>query len=371
MFFQSLVLRNFRNYPSLELEWAPGTNIITGANAQGKSNLLEAVNYLSTGASFRGSKDNDLVRWGQNYFYAEGQVAKNGGSFSVSAGFTREGKKVVKVNGNPRKKLSDFIGVLHTVTFSPEDLDIVKSSPARRRKFLDGEMVQLFPPYLHLLWQYQKIVIQRNNLLKEIAEGKSKESLLSVWDDQLVDTGSRIIKKRMDVLRKLSPLARLMHRKITAGGEELEIIYLGMAEEEIIKAASPEEMKTLFAEKIILSRRDELNRRLTLFGPHRDDFRLLINGIDSHKFGSQGQQRTVALSLKLAELELMKAETGEYPVLLLDDVLSELDERRREHLLTVVGKRVQTFITATDVDFDLVDAQLKLEISGGKIINSR
>lgn len=371
MYFQSMLLRNFRNYSSLEIEWAPGTNIITGANAQGKSNLLEGINFLSTGSSFRGAKDADLISWGKNFFYAEGQVVKEGGSFTVSAAYSQEGKKVVKVNGSIRKKLSDFIGVLHTVTFSPEDLDIVKSSPSRRRKYLDGEMVQLFPAYLHLLWQYQKIVLQRNNLLKEIFENRNKEGLLDVWDEQLVDTGCRILKKRMDVLRKLSPLARLMHRKITGGQEELEIIYLGMEEEDIIRGASQEELKSIFADKLISSRREEINRRISLLGPHRDDLKLLINGIDAHKFGSQGQQRTVALSLKLAELELSKAETGEYPVLLLDDVLSELDETRREHLLKVVGKKVQTFITAADVDFDLAEAQLKLAISGGKIINKR
>ena len=369
MFFKSLVLRNFRNYPTLAMEWSPGTNMITGANAQGKSNLLEAINYLSTGASFRGAKDQDMIRWGQSFFFAEGEVHKEGGDFTVSAGFTQDGKKVVKVNGNQRKKLSEFIGVFHTVTFSPEDLDIVKSSPARRRKYLDGEMIQLFPPYLHELWQYQKIVTQRNNLLKEISEGRSRESLLEIWDEQLMDTGSRIIRKRLDVLRKLTPLARLMHRKITGGQEELEIGYAGIAEESQLRPADAAAIKTVFAEKLLAARHNELGRRISLIGPHRDDLKLIVNGIDIHQFGSQGQQRTVALSLKLAEMELMKAETGEYPVLLLDDVLSELDEKRREHLLTIIGKKVQTFITATDVDYNQIAAQLKVEIFQGKIMN--
>jgi len=369
LFIKSLVLRNFRNYPSLNIHWDPGTNMITGANAQGKSNLLEAINYLSTGASFRGGRDQDIIRWQQPFFFAEGEVSKRDGDFTVSAGFTREGKKVVKVNGNPRKKLSDFVGTLNTVTFSPEDLDIVKSSPARRRKYLDGEMVQLFPYFLHQLWEYQKIVAQRNNLLKEISEGRSKAALLEIWDDQLAEAGSKIIRRRLDVLRKLAPLARLMHRKITAGQEELEILYAGAEEESVLRPASLPAIKGILLEKMLAVRGKEMGRRLSLVGPHRDDLKLVVNKVDAHQFGSQGQQRTVALSLKLAEMELMMGETGEYPVLLLDDVLSELDEQRRGQLLEVIGRRVQTFITATDADFGLVSAQLQIKIAQGKIIS--
>ena len=370
MLFSSLVLRNFRNYASVQIEWSPGINLICGLNAQGKSNLLEAVSYLSTGSSFRSGKDEELIRWEQQFFYIQGTVLRQSGDYNLSVGYTREGRKVAKVNGNQRKKLSEFIGILNTVIFSPEDLDIVKTNPARRRKYLDGEMVQLFPSYLHLLWQYQKIVYQRNNLLKELTGKKNKESLLGVWNEQLIDIGSRIIKKRMEVLKKLAPLARLMHRKITGGAEELEIVYEGLERDDVLKAADLNCLKEIFLERIEKVREEELNRGVTLIGPHRDDFRLMINNNDVKKFGSQGQQRTTALSLKLAELELMKAETSEYPVLLLDDVMSELDESRREHLLQVIGHRVQTFITTTDDDYRFSGRQLKLRISQGRIINT-
>lgn len=370
MFFRSLLLRNFRNYGAFDIEWSPGTNIITGLNAQGKSNLLEAVSYLSIASSFRGSKDADIIRWGQDFFYAEGRIEKQAGESNLSVGYSREGRKSAKVNGNQRKKLSDFIGILNTVVFSPEDLDIVKSSPSRRRKYLNGEMIQLFPSYLGMLFQYQKIVAQRNNLLKEPVSRKSKESLLGVWDEQLADTGSKIIKKRLEILKKLTPLARLMHRKITNGQEELEIVYEGLEKEEILRTAEIIFIKKIFLEKILAVRSEELSRGVSLVGPHRDDLKLIINNKDVRKFGSQGQQRTTALSLKLAELELMKAETSEYPVLLLDDVMSELDEKRREQLLNIIGRKVQTFITVTDTDFNMDGIQLKIQVSAGKIIGS-
>jgi DNA replication and repair protein RecF len=369
LLFSSLILRNFRNYTSLQIDWSYGVNIICGLNAQGKSNLLEAVSYLSTGSSFRSGKDEELIRWGQQFFYIQGTVLKNNIEYNLSVGYTRAGRKVAKVNGNQRKKLSDFIGILNTVIFSPEDLDIVKSNPARRRKYLDGEMIQLFPSYLHLIWQYQKIIFQRNNLLKEINGRKNKESLLAIWDEQLVDIGSKIIKKRMEVLKKLSPLARLMHRKITGGAEDLEIVYVGLEKDDVLKSADLNCLKDLFFEKLEKVRKEEISRGVTIVGPHRDDFKLIINNNDVKKYGSQGQQRTTALSLKMAELELMKSETSEYPVLLLDDVMSELDESRREHLLQIIGNKVQTFITATDADYNFSGNQQKIKISQGKILN--
>lgn len=366
MYLHSLVLKNFRNYCGTEICWDPGVNIIVGLNAQGKSNLLEGICYLSTASSFRGTRDGDLIRWGQQFFFLEGLVKRKTADYTVSVGVSADNRKVAKINGNQRKKLSDFFGVFNTVIFSPEDLSIVKSGPAKRRRFLDVEMVQLFPSYMYILSQYQKILFQRNNLLRERQEERKKESLLAVWDQQLSDTGSKIIKKRRELLQKLAPLARLMHRKITDGKEELDIVYETIIKEEDLRYLAVDKIKNIFLESLLKGRREEKNRGMTLVGPHRDDLKLVVNNVDVRKFGSQGQQRTTALSLKMAELELMKGETSEYPVLLLDDVMSELDDRRRKHLLNVISGRVQTFITATDGDFSFGEA-LRLRINQGKV----
>jgi len=366
LLLDALNVRNFRNYSEQDILWHPHLNIITGLNAQGKSNLLEAIHYLSVVSSFRNSKDQEIIRWGQKYFFIEGMVRKRTGSYSLAVGYSFDNRKVIRVNGNQRKKIGQILGILNTVLFSPEDLMIVKSSPAARRKYLDGEMIQLFPSYYYDLLQYQKIIGQKNNLLKEIKEKKYKESMLDIWDMQQVEIGSKIIKKRMETLKKLVPLARLMHRKLTDGEETLEISYETLEEEDTIKNLYTSEIKKIFEEKLVELRRAELRRGVSLIGPHRDDLKLSINSIDVRKYGSQGQQRTAALSLKMAELEMMKAETGEYPILLLDDVMSELDERRKRHLLDVVGDKVQTFITTTEVNLKLGEC-LKMIVSQGNL----
>jgi len=349
----SISLRNFRNYSFQKVDFHPGINVIAGFNAQGKSNLLEAINYLSVFSSFRNAKDPEMVKWGEPYFLIEGSIEKNSGNYDLALGYNVDNKKLLKINGNRQKKVSDVLGIFNSVVFSPEDLNVVKTGPAARRKFLDKEMIQLFPAYYFSLIQYHKILNQRNNLLKEIRVNKNKKELLEVWNQQLVHNGSKIIKKRLDVLQKLSPLARLTHRKITNGEEDLDISYdsLVFDQEKNIKACTLETIQNSFSAQLAKHEYFEIMRGFSLIGPHRDDLILKINGIDVRKYGSQGQQRTTALSLKIAELELVKAETGEYPVLLLDDVMSELDEIRRNHLLLFVGSKVQTFITTTDLDF--------------------
>lgn len=366
MNLQKLVLRNFRNYSEKEINFHAAVNVIVGLNAQGKSNLLEAIHYLSIFSSFRNAKDADMVKWGQPYFFIEGLIKKNSGEYLLSLGYHLENKKILKVNGNPHKKISDLLGIFNSVVFSPEDLNIVKTGPSARRKYLDREMIQLFPAYFFSLLQYQKILAQRNNLLKEIREKKNKQEMLDIWDVQLTEHGSKIIKKRLDVLKKLAPLARLVHRKITDGEEELDLCYETMDQTENMKNYSLEMIQKIFSQQLEKKRQQEIYRGISLTGPHRDDLRLTINGIDVRKFGSQGQQRTTALSLKIAELELAKAETGEYPVLLLDDVMSELDENRRNHLLSFIGNRVQTFITTTDLDFPQKEGII-IKVSQGEI----
>jgi len=229
-----------------------GVNVIVGHNAQGKSNLLEAINYLSVFSSFRNARDLDLVKWGEPYFFIDGCITKNSGEYHLSLGYNRENKKILKINGNKQKKVSDVLGVFNSVVFSPEDLNIVKTGPAARRKYLDKEMIQLFPSYYYSLIQYQKILTQRNNLLKEIRENKNKREMLEIWNYQLIDTGGRIIKKRLDVLQKLSPLARLTHRKITNGEEELDISYESqlLNQEKSLKNYTLENIKNLFAREL-------------------------------------------------------------------------------------------------------------------------
>lgn len=364
----SLNLKNFRNYKFQKIDFCQGVNIIVGLNAQGKSNLLEAINYLSVFSSFRSAKDIDMVRWGQSYFLVEGLIKKNSGEYYLSLAYNAENKKVLKINGNKQKKVSDVLGVFNSVVFSPEDLNIIKTGPQARRKFLDKEIIQLFPAYYFSLNQYQKILGQRNNLLREIRENTNKKEMLMIWNQQLIDHGSRIIKKRLDILQKLAPLARLTHRKITNGEEDLEISYesLVLDNEKNLKNFTLENIKYLFNNQLDKNYKAEIYRGVSLIGPHRDDLVLTVNGVDVRKYGSQGQQRTTALSLKIAELELVKAETGEYPVLLLDDVMSELDEKRRNHLLFFVGGKVQTFITTTDLDFNQRDGAI-IFISKGEI----
>lgn len=366
LFLSSVTLRNFRNYRELNVDWHPRLNLISGANAQGKSNLLEALGYLSVPSSFRTARDLDLIRWNQPFFAVTGTITKKQGEFDLYTAFSHEPKKILKINGTIKKKVSDYLGFLHSVVFSPDDLKIVQAGPAARRKYLDGEMIQIFPAYFQLLIQYQKILSQRNNLLKEIRYYREKEELITVWDHQLAVVGSKIIKKRIEVLKKLTPLARLMQRKITDGDEGLEIIYESIDRGDILKKMDLPEIERLFLDKIQNMRKYELERRISLVGPHRDDLVFLVNDIDVRKFGSQGQQRTTALSLKMAELELMKGETGEYPILLLDDVMSELDEKRCSHLLDLVGNKVQTFITATECELKGHDYQ-KLVISHGTV----
>lgn len=356
----SLNLKNFRNYKKQEIEFKKNVNIIIGLNAQGKSNLLEAINYLSVFSSFRHAQDADLIKWGEPYFLIEGSVEKKSGLYQLSLAYNRQHKKNLKINGNEQKKVSDVLGVFNSVVFSPEDLNIIKIGPQARRQFLDKEIMQLFPTYYFSLIQYRKIISQRNNLLKEIRENKEKKDLLPIWNAQLIEHGSKIIKKRLDVLQKLIPLARLTHRKITSGEEDLDLNYesIVLGERKKIRNNNIETIKELFFNQLEEQEKNEIYRGFSMVGPHRDDLSLTINDVDVRKFGSQGQQRTTALSLKISELELVRAETGEYPVLLLDDVMSELDEQRRNHLLLFIGDKVQTFITTTELDFKLKDGRI-------------
>ncbi len=349
---ERLYLKNYRNIKEEDLAFNPTLNLFIGKNAQGKTNLLESIYLMGTGSSHRTKSDQDLIDWDADYFFLKASIIKRTREMTFSYGYNKS-KKEIKIDNNPLQKIGDLMGYINVVLFSPEDLQMVKGSPAFRRRFLNLEISQVNPYYYHNLQKYNQVVRQRNLLLKEIranyAERKKKRDLLSVWDQQLVDLGSRLIKKRLEVIERLDILARLTHRKITDGRENLKMEYksvLGAIEEQ----TSREEIEIIFAERLKEDVDNEINRGSTLYGPHLDDIELFINEVNVRQFGSQGQQRTTALALKISELEFMKSEIGEYPILLLDDVFSELDSLRKSHLLEVIRDKIQTFITSTDAD---------------------
>lgn len=338
-----IVLNNFRNYVNLALDFTHNINIFIGDNAQGKTNILESIYYAAMGHSHRSNTDAELIRWQQtgasiSLFFSRLDV-ENSLLFKFS---TQHNKEIIMNNYNIKPK--ELVGLLNVVLFSPEDLMLIKGMPTLRRRFLDIEISQVSPTYYQQLLKYNRIVSQRNTLLKKIRENKEKPEMLDAWDEQLATIGSKIVEKRQSTIKKIAMLANLMHRKITDNKENLTVIYQKHGVESIEINDLAEEYRC----KLIELRQNDIWRGSTSIGPHRDDLILSVNGINLRTFGSQGQQRTGVLALKLAELEFIKSETGEYPVLLLDDVMSELDASRREHLITFIKDRIQTFITATE-----------------------
>ncbi|GAB6099672.1 DNA replication/repair protein RecF [Halanaerocella petrolearia] len=345
MRLSQLYLNNFRNYKQQHLKFNQQLNFFIGSNAQGKTNLLEAIYLLGTGSSHRTNVTSELANWQHKKFYLKGEVIKKNQDYQLSVSLEGRSKEV-KVNSNKLNRISDLIGYLNVVIFSPEDLKLVKGSPSLRRKFINLELSQVSSYYNHLLTDYRQVLKQRNNLLKEIRDNGAPTDMLEVWNQQLVDLGAKIIKRRLEALDKLVPLARLKQRELTDGLETLELKY--DTKLKVDHSKSLESIKKAFISYLQQQKQKEIRRGVTTVGPHRDDISLIVNGIDIRKFGSQGQQRTTALALKLSELEFMKSETGEYPVLLLDDVFSELDAKRSRQLLKTVEDKIQTFITSTD-----------------------
>ncbi|KQY85952.1 MULTISPECIES: DNA replication/repair protein RecF [Paenibacillus] len=348
MFVNSIELQQFRNYEHLKLDSFGPVNLLIGQNAQGKTNLAEAIFALALTKSHRTSRDKELIRFGEERARLTAEVDKKYGSVKLELALSQQGKKA-KINGLEQRKLSDFVGTLNVVMFAPEDLEIVKGTPGVRRRFLDMEIGQVAPGYLYHLQQYQKVLVQRNNLLKQLwGQNASAQTMLEVWNEQLVEHGVKIVKKRKQFIKKLQKWAETIHQGITGGGEVLRLAYLPSFSE-----ASEEDEAVLmdqFMIKLSQMKEQEIRRGTTLSGPHRDDLSFFINDREVQTYGSQGQQRTTALSLKLAEIELIHEEIGEYPVLLLDDVLSELDPFRQTQLIETFQSKVQTFITATGIE---------------------
>ncbi|MBQ1310754.1 MAG: DNA replication/repair protein RecF [Blautia sp.] len=346
MYIEAIQLKNFRNYDFLELEFDPATNILYGDNAQGKTNILEAVYLSGTSRSHRGNKDREMIRFQEEEAHIRLLVNKDRLSYRIDMHLKKNKAKGVAINGIPIRKARELLGVVNLVFFSPEDLNIIKSGPSERRRFMDMELCQLDTLYLTDLAEYNKIVNQRNKLLKDISFNEKLLGTLDVWDMQLLKYGRQIIEKRGSFLRELNEIVEEIHRNLTGGTENIQVLY------------EPDVDVSLFEERLFMNRDRDLKLKMSSTGPHRDDFCVLVNGIDIRRYGSQGQQRTAALSLKLSEIYLVKKRIHDTPVLLLDDVLSELDRGRQNYLLDSIHD-IQTIITCTGLD-DLISHQFEI-----------
>lgn len=339
MVIESVDLMNYRNYEMMKLQFDAKTNIIYGDNAQGKTNILESLYVCATSKSHRGSKDKEMITFGQEEAHIKVHVCKNKIPYRIDMHLKKNRSKGIAVNGIPIKKAIELFGIINIVFFSPEDLNIIKNGPSERRRFLDMELGQVDKIYLNSLINYNKVVIQRNKLLKELSFACDRDTLatLDIWDLQLVKYGTEVIRARNTFIRRLSSLVGEIHHKLSGGVEQLALQYA--------PCITPEQ----FSAAVAASRERDIRLKTTNIGPHKDDMVFFINENDARKYGSQGQQRTAALALKLAELELVKQLIRDTPVLLLDDVLSELDGNRQNFLLNSIGD-LQTIVTCTGLD---------------------
>jgi DNA replication and repair protein RecF len=337
MIVKSLELKDYRNYNNLNIQFSNGTNILYGENAQGKTNILEAIYLCGTTKSHKGSKDREMIMFNEEEAHVRIILEKNKSSHKIDLHLKKNKAKGVAIDGIPIKRQSELFGMLNIVFFSPEDLYIIKNGPGERRRFMDLELCQLDKIYLNNLTNYNRVLLQRNNLLKQISLNPKLSETLSIWNEKLVEYGCQIIESRKDFILRLNSLVGEIHQKLTGGKETLVLQY-----EPNVKAMD-------FEGKLQKALERDLALKMTNVGPHRDDLCFLIDNIDIRKYGSQGQQRTAALSCKLSEIELVKSVIKESPILLLDDVLSELDRQRQTHLLNSIGD-IQTIITCTGLE---------------------
>jgi DNA replication and repair protein RecF len=375
VYVSELSLTNYRNYSRLHLELEAGPILLQGKNAQGKTNLLEALYFLSTTSSPHARADRQLINWLAirqeviPFTRLEALVKRDGGTVQITITIVKEGetfKKDIRLNG-VKKRAMEVIGKLNTVMFLPEDIELVTGSPSLRRRYLDSLLCQIDPEYCQALSQYNKIVTQRNALLKELAESRRAPDQLAYWDEQLTRHGALLVIRRHNAILDLDAAARRYHRALSDGAEGLRLLYqpsfdphnrptpdfqLPLITEDLGPALIPapplKQVIPSFLARLESIRQDEIKRGVTLLGPHRDDLHFLVDGIDINLYGSRGQQRTAALSTKLAEVVLMKETTGEAPILLLDDVMSELDAERRLQVINLINEVGQAFLTTTD-----------------------
>ena len=348
MYIESLNLKGFRNYKDIKLDFAKNYNIIYGENAQGKTNIIEAIFLCASGRSHRTSKDSELLNINSNNYYIKLDSIKNQENLSIEIIHEKDKKKFIKINEIPLKKIGNLMGNLLAVIFSPEDLSVINEGPAQRRRFIDITLSQIKPAYFYDLQQYNRILLQRNTLLKEIQNNKSLLNTLDIWNIKIAETAARIIKTRYIFINRLKQYANRYHSLLSSSNEDMKINYSSSIKIDNFDDEVEKIKETVFNE-LDRIKNIEIMRGTTLKGPHRDDYEIYINDLDVKSFGSQGQKRTVILSIKLSELQIIKEETGEYPVLLLDDVMSELDYKRREILFDCINN-IQTFITCTEKD---------------------
>lgn len=337
MIIKKLELKDYRNYESLDVEFDKGTNILYGDNAQGKTNILEAIYVSATTKSHKSTKDRDIVNFDKEEAHIRTYLEKEGVETRVDMHLRKSKSKGIAIDGKKIKKAADLLGLCNVVFFSPEDLCIIKDGPAERRRFVDMELCQLDSFYLYNLNHYNKIVNQRNKLLKDMYLNPELKDTLNIWDSQLVSFGSKIIERRITFIEQLNDIISDIHDKISGGKERIHINY------------EPDVSIENFERKLQLNQERDIKSKMTSVGPHRDDIVFMNGNIDIRTFGSQGQQRSVALSLKLSEIELVKKVTKDTPILLLDDVLSELDSNRQNYLLNSIGD-IQTIITCTGLE---------------------
>lgn len=359
MKIRSLKLKNYRNYDLLKLDFDGAANIFYGDNAQGKTNILEAVYISGTTKSHRGAKDRELIRFGQDESHIEAIVEKNGIDYQLDMHLKKNSPKGIAINKMPIRKASELFGIVNFVFFSPEDLNIIKNGPSERRRFIDMELSQLDRVYLSNLTNYNRIVNQRNHLLKSMGIGGELKDTLEVWDMQLIQYGDKIIERRKEFLDRVNEIISSIHKKLTGDREEIQVIY------------EPSNGNLTLEQALQKNRERDIRIKSTSAGPHRDDICFMVGGLDIRRYGSQGQQRTAALSLKLSEIELVKQAAKDTPVLLLDDVLSELDKHRQNYLLDSIND-IQTLITCTGVE-DFVNHRFSINkvfhVHNGQVTN--
>lgn len=365
MNIQSIRLHQFRNYKQEEISFPKSIIILYGKNGQGKTNLLEALYMGGIGKSYRGIADSDLIQWDRNDASIIINFFRNGVEQQIKIIISKLTKKELWIN-ETKVSQRELVGTLNEVVFSPEDLQLIKGSPSLRRRFMDMEISQVNPTYYRELLQYNRAISQRNLLLKKM----KYEGLFSIeeWDHQIASFAAAIVKKRITALHKISFLSGVIHRRLTKGRERLTMSYIqpydGIHDADQDYRCDAAWYYQLLQEHL----HEDIHRMATSVGPHRDDLAFAVDGADLKKFGSQGQKRTAVLALKLSELEYVKSETGEYPVLLLDDVMSELDAVRREALLEFVRERIQTFITTTEpIIFESIPGYHYLCIEKGRV----
>ena len=375
VYLKHLSLANFRNYVRLELELLPGITLVQGENAQGKTNLLEAIYYLAAARSPYATADRELINWlaeEEDLTFARlvGQTQKADTLQRLEITLLKEPspeanarslKKQIRINGVP-KRILDLIGQLNVVFFLPQDIDLVAGSPSVRRRYLDATICQFDPVYCRILRRYNRVLTQRNHLLRQLQERRNSPDQLRFWDEKLAEDGTHVVARRREVIAKLGELARAIHLELTGQDEHLSLHYepsvrmpekpyqmpLGLGSEGGLGVRHSESsIRESFVRQLQEITREEILRGMSLIGPHRDDVRFLTGGVDMRTYGSRGQQRTVVLAVKLAEAKLLAEETGEQPVMLLDEVMAELDEARRSYLMTAIENSQQAILTTT------------------------